>query len=43
MLKDFTLVILTLLMFNVCGIVSILKLEFLNFRGTERVKQNNDN
>ena len=42
-MKDFTLVVLTLLMFNVCGIVSILKLEFLNFCGTERVKKNNDN
>ena len=34
---DFALVVLLLLMFEVYG---ILKIEFFNFAGTERVKQN---
>ena len=37
---DFALVALKLLMFKVCGTVGISKIEFFNFFGTERVKQN---
>ena len=37
-LIDFALVFLRLLMFKVCGIVGISKIEFLNFSGTKRVK-----
>ena len=39
-LIDFALVVLKLLMFKVCGIIGISKIEFFNFSGTERVKQN---
>ena len=37
-LIDFTLVVLHLLMFKVCGIIGISKIEFFNFFSTERVK-----
>ena len=37
-LIDFALVVLKLLMFKVCGIIGISKIEFFNFSGTERVK-----
>ena len=37
---DFALVVLLLLMFEVYGNIGILKIEFFNFAGTERVKQN---
>ena len=37
---DFALVVLLLLMFEVYGNIGILKTEFFNFAGTERVKQN---
>ena len=36
---DFAIVVLYLLMFNVCGIIGIPKIEFFNFSGTERVKK----
>ena len=36
---DFGLVVLKLLMFKVCGIIGILKIEVFNFSGTERVKK----
>ena len=36
-LIDFALVILTLLMFKVCGIIGISKIEFLNFSDNEKV------
>ena len=39
-LIDFALVVLKLLMFKVCVIISISKIEFFNFCSTERVKQN---
>ena len=39
-LIDFALVVLELLMFKVCGIIGISKIEFFNFPGNERVKQN---
>ena len=39
-LIDFALLPLNLLIFEVCGIIGISKIEFLNFFGTERVKQN---
>ena len=43
-LIDFALVVLKLLMFKVCVIVGISKIEFFNFSGTERVKEvNQDN
>ena len=35
---DFAHVVLTLLMFKVCGIIGISKTEVFNFSGTERVK-----
>ena len=38
-LIDLTLVVLELLMFKVCGIISISKIEFFNFSGEERVNQ----
>ena len=38
-LTDLTLVVLELLMFKVCGIINISKIEFFNFSGEERVKQ----
>ena len=38
-LIDFVLVVVELLMFKVCGIIGISKIEFFNFSGTERVKQ----
>ena len=37
-LIDFALVVLKLLMFKVCGIIGISKIEFINFSGTERAK-----
>ena len=39
-LIDFALVALKLLMFKVCVIIGISKIEFFNFFVTERVKQN---
>ena len=39
-LIEFALVVLKLLMFKVCGIIGISKIEFFYFSGTERVKQN---
>ena len=38
-LIDFPLVVLKLLMFKVCVIIGISKIEFFNFSGTERVKE----
>ena len=37
---DLALVVLYFLMFKVCGIIGISKIEFFNFSGTERIKQN---
>ena len=37
-LIDFVLMVLKLLMFKVCVITDISKIEFFNFSGTERVK-----
>ena len=37
-LIDFVLMVLKLLMFKVCVIIDISKIEFFNFSGTERVK-----
>ena len=39
-LIDFALVVLKLLMFKVCVIIGISKIEIFNFSGTERVKKN---
>ena len=39
-LIDFASVFLKLLMFKVCGINGISKIEFFNFTGTERVNIN---
>ena len=39
-LIDFALVVFKLLIFKVCGIIGISKIEFYNFSGTERVKLN---
>ena len=39
-LIDFPLLVLKLLMFKSCVIISISKIEFFNFSETERVKQN---
>ena len=39
-LKDFVLVVLKLLMFMVCVTISISKIKFFVFSGTERAKQN---
>ena len=39
-LIDFALVVLKLLIFKVCGVIGISTIEFFNFPGTERVKQN---
>ena len=36
-LTDFALVVLKLLIFKVCAIIGILKIEFFNFSSTERV------
>ena len=36
-LTDFALVVLKLLMFKVCGIIGISKIEFSNFSGTDMV------
>ena len=38
-LIDFALVVLKLLIFKICGIIGISKIEFFDFSGTERVKQ----
>ena len=40
MLIDFALVFLKLFMFKACIVIGISKIEFLNFSGTGRVKQN---
>ena len=37
-LIDFALVVLALLMFEVCGIIGLSKIEFFHFSGNERVK-----
>ena len=37
---DFALVVFKLLMFKIFGIIGISKVEFFDFSGTERVKQN---
>ena len=37
-LIDFALLVLELLMFRICGIIGISKIEFFNFSGNERVK-----
>ena len=37
-LIDFAFVVLELLTLKVCGIMCILKIEFFNFSGNERVK-----
>ena len=42
-LIDFPLSVLKLLMFEICVIIDISKIEFYNFSGTERVKQNQKN
>ena len=42
-LIDFALVVLKLLIFKVCGIIDVSKIEFFNFSGTERVNQNKKN
>ena len=42
-LIDFVLLPLKLLIFEVCGIIGISKIEFFKFFGTERVKQNLEN
>ena len=39
-LINFALVILKLFMFKVDGIIGISKIEFFNFSGSERVKEN---
>ena len=38
-LIDFALAVLELLMFKVCGIIGISKMEFCNFSGNERVNE----
>ena len=42
-LIDFALLGLYLLMFKVCGIIGIPKIEFFNFLSTERIKENKKN
>ena len=42
-LIDFALAVLKLLMFKVCEIIGISKIEFSNFLGTERIKLNQKN
>ena len=42
-LVDFALVVLKLLIIKFCVIIGISKIEFFNFSGTERVKQNEKN
>ena len=42
-LIEFAPVVLKLLIFEVFGIIGISKIEFLNFSGTERLKQNQKN
>ena len=39
-LIDFALAVRKLFMFKVCEIIGISKIEFFDFSGTERVKQN---
>ena len=39
-LMDFALVALTLLMFKVCVIIGISKIEIFDLSGTERIKKN---
>ena len=36
---DFALVVLELLLFKVCEIIGISKIEFFNFSGNEKIKQ----
>ena len=36
---DFALVVLELLVFKVCEIIGISKIEFFNFSGNEKIKQ----
>ena len=38
-LIDFEFVVLKLLMFEVCGIIGVTKIQFSNISGTERVKR----
>ena len=40
---DLALEVLYFLMFKVCGIIGISKIDFFNFSGTERIKQNKKN
>ena len=40
-LIDFALAVLKLLIFKVCVIIGISKIEFFNFSGTEKVKPEN--
>ena len=42
-LIDFALLVLKLLAFKVCGTIGISKIEFFNFYGSKRVKQNQNN
>ena len=35
---DFVFVVLNLLVFKVCGVIGILKINFFNFFDTERIK-----
>ena len=39
-LIDFELTVLWLIMFKVCGIIEVTKIEFFNYSQTERVKRN---
>ena len=39
-LIDFELTVLWLIMFKVCGIIEVTKIEFFNYSRTERVKRN---
>ena len=39
-LIDFAAFVLKLLIFSICGIIGILKINFFNFSSTERVKEN---
>ena len=40
MLIDFALVVIKLLIFKVWGIIGVSKMEFSNFFGNEKIKQN---
>ena len=39
-LIDFELTVLWLIMFKVCGIIEVTKIEFFNYSRAERVKRN---